>query len=188
MAEHLRAPLHPENQTEIHRSKERREHLENLENLGRSQEHDLRASAEHVRAAIDQHAVSGAESSNTEREQTVGNQHQHTADRTIRDMTYKRALVRLQKRQPTGDRILSKIIHHGAVDAASDAIGKTVARPSGLIGGGLAALIGTSILLFTARYYGFRFNYLVFFACFTFGLLAGQLVEAAIRLNIRRRG
>lgn len=184
--EHLKPSVRHEVHTESPvESRERRDHVEKLEALGKAQEHELRASAHTLRNTVEQEAVSGFEYSATElqKQPNQNAMHHHGAvTRELRAMTYKRALVRLRKRQSASDKVLSKIVHQGAVDAASETLGKTVARPSGMIGGGLFALIGTTILLFTARHYGFQFNYLVFFCLFAVGLLFGQLCEIAIRL------
>lgn len=187
MSEQLHTPSHQELPSpEIHASHERREHLHRLETEGRTQERELRTTSERARDTIEQEAISGAEFGRTEHhKQPAAHQHS-TVSRELRAMTFKRALVRLQKRQIPTDRILSKFMHLGAVDAASETIGKTIARPSGIIGGGLLSLIGTTVLLLTARHYGFTYNYFVFFCLFAIGLLLGQIAEIAWKLFRRR--
>jgi hypothetical protein len=183
--------LRPSNRHEIpsetsHAAHERHERMQQLETEGRAQESQLRASTEHLRQSVEQQAISAAEFSPAETQKDSTQHHHATVSRELRTMTYKRALVRLQKRQNVPDKALSKFIHQGAVDAASETLGKTIARPSGMIGGGLFAFIGTTIFLYTARHYGFRYNFLVFVCLFAGGLFFGLLCEAIILL-IRRR-
>jgi hypothetical protein len=186
MSEQLRTPAHREVSAELEASAhERREHLNKLEAEGHKQEQRLRASTEQIREAVEHEAISGRELNRPEHHKDQ--QHTpHNVGRELRSLTFKRALVRLQKREVVTDRILSKFIHQGAVDAASEALSKTIARPSGMIGGGLFALLSTTLLLVTSRHYGFRYNYLVFFSTFVIGLGIGLAIEAAFRL-LRRK-
>lgn len=187
MSEQLRQSNRHEIPTEAHHAAhERHERLHQLETEGRAQENELRASTEHIRQSIEQQAISAAEFSPAETQKEPSQQHHAAVGRELRTMIYKRALVRLHKRQNVPDKALSKFIHQGAVDAASETLSKTIARPSGMIGGGLFALIGTTVFLYTARHYGFRYNFLVFVCLFAGGLFFGLLCEAIILL-IRRR-
>jgi hypothetical protein len=83
----------------------------------------------------------------------------------LKEIAYQRLLTRARRHLPTYSRAMSKIIHQPAVDAVSEAVGKTVGRPSGIIGGGLMALIGTSIYYYLARHYGYSYNSFVFLTC-----------------------
>lgn len=185
MSEQLHTPLHPEHKAELHHSKEHRQHLENLEASGKAQERVLRDSTEQIRQSVATEALSAAEYSPAETETSASSQHPMHASRELRSMTYKRSLTRLQKRESLTDRTLSKIVHSAPVYASSEALSKTIARPSGLIGGGICALLGTSIFLAIARHYGYRYNFLIFVACYAAGLLVGLLIEAAFRLRRR---
>ncbi len=187
MSEQLRAPLHPESKAELHHSKEHRERLDHLEATGKAQERSLRASTEQLRHSVEQHALSGTEIAPFTTEQRQDNPSTTTVTRELTAMTYRRALTRLQKRESITDRTLSKFVHNGFVFASSEALGKTLARPSGFIGGGFVALIGSIVFLSFARHYGFRYNFLFFVAFFMSGLLLGLALEVVVRLIQRRR-
>ncbi len=73
-------------------------------------------------------------------------------------------------------------MHLPAIEAASEVGAKTVARPIGLLAGGLCAFFGSVLLLWAAKHYGFRYNYLFFFLVFIGGYFLGLLVEATIKL------
>jgi hypothetical protein len=80
------------------------------------------------------------------------------------------------------ERGLSKLIHQPAVRAVSEVGAKTVSRPSGLLGGGLLAFLGSSTYLFMTKYIGFRYNYLVFLLLFVGGFVLGLVLELLVRL------
>lgn len=103
-------------------------------------------------------------------------------DRALKLHTLRRELQNIQRRESPAARTFSKVIHQPAVRAVSETAGKTVSRPSGLLGGGVLAFIGTSLYLYAARYYGFEYNYFVFLVLFAAGFGAGLLLEAFMRL------
>ncbi|MDB5164834.1 MAG: hypothetical protein JWL89_460, partial [Candidatus Saccharibacteria bacterium] len=100
--------------------------------------------------------------------------------RDLLSVTWNREIKNLQRKLPVLQRSLSKVIHQPVVRVASEAAGKTISRPSGLLGGGLVALIGTSGYLYTAKHAGFRYNYLVFLMLFAGGFIVGLILELLI--------
>jgi hypothetical protein len=107
-------------------------------------------------------------------------------NRELKQITLHCELKAIRRKLPAPQRALSRIIHQPAVRAASEAAGKTVSRPSGLLGGGLVALLGTSGYLYLARHIGFQYNYGVFLALFAGGFAFGLIVELAVSLAFRR--
>lgn len=103
-------------------------------------------------------------------------------DQELRTVTKSRELKHIQRREKPAERALSKVIHQPAVRAVSEVAGNTVSRPSGLLGGGLVALTGTTIYLLTAKHVGFQYNYTVFLALFALGFIAGVALEFLIYL------
>lgn len=57
---------------------------------------------------------------------------------------------------------MSKVIHQPVVRNVSEAAGKTVSRPSGLLGGSLMAFIGTSAYFYLAANQGFKYIIMLF--------------------------
>src|SRR5690606_36501416 len=108
------------------------------------------------------------------------------ANRELKDLAYRRTLKRVQSKLPAPARAFSKVIHNPAVEAASELAGKTVARPSGVLAGGVAAFLGSSLFLWVARHYGYEYNYVLFALCFVGGFFVGLLVEFGLRLANRR--
>jgi hypothetical protein len=107
--------------------------------------------------------------------------------RELRQASLNHELHQIRRRLPAPQRQLSRIIHQPAVRAASDAAGRSVSRPSGLLGGGVVAFIGTSGYLYLARHTGFRYNYLVFLILLAGGFGLGLIIEALVYLATRRR-
>jgi translation elongation factor EF-G len=100
----------------------------------------------------------------------------------LKEIAYQRLLKRARRHLPTYSRAMSKIIHQPAVDAVSEAVGKTVGRPSGIIGGGLMALVGTSIYYYLAKHYGYSYNSFVFLLLMSVGFVLGWTAEVIFKL------
>lgn len=103
-------------------------------------------------------------------------------DKTIKKLRMKQSLSQVQRELTPLERGLSKLIHQPAVKAASEASAKTITRPSGLLGGGVLAFLGSSGYLYLAKHIGFQYNYLVFTLLFVGGFFVGLLLEMAVRL------
>lgn len=107
--------------------------------------------------------------------------------RDLRQASLQHSLVEIRRRLSTPQRSLSRVIHQPAVRAVSQVAGSTVSRPSGLLGGGLVAFLGTSSYLYFARHLGFRYNYLVFLMLLTVGFVLGVAIEGLVYLATRGR-
>jgi hypothetical protein len=89
----------------------------------------------------------------------------------------KQAIKRLQHRESAPSRALSKVIHQPAIRAVSETAGKTISRPSGLLGGGIVAFIGSSVYLYFTKHVGVPYNYFIFTLLFVGGFVFGLLLE-----------
>lgn len=105
----------------------------------------------------------------------------------LRLENYRRLLGRVQARLKGPEKGFSKVIHNKQVDALSSVGANTVARPIGLLTGGLAAFVGSLIVLLFARHYGFRYNFSLFLLLFIGGYLAGTVIEALVKSFQRLR-
>lgn len=106
-------------------------------------------------------------------------------NRELKQITLRRELQMIRRHLPAPQRALSRVVHQPVIRAVSEASSQTISRPSGLLGGGLTAFIGTSVYLYLARHIGFNYNYsialLLFAAGFVFGLVLEFFVFAATR-------
>lgn len=93
---------------------------------------------------------------------------------------YRHTLRTIQRKLPKPARMFSKIAHSNVVESVSEVSAKTVARPSGFLGGSIFSFAGSLALLYFARHYGFTYNYATFFILFILGFMAGVVTELAI--------
>ena len=108
-------------------------------------------------------------------------------DRELRTRTLNRELLHIQRTLPATQRSFSKLIHQPVVRAVSEATSQTVSRPSGLLGGGLVAFLGTSGYLYLAKHLGLRYNYLIFLLLFIAGFAFGLVLELAVHRSTASR-
>src|SRR5579864_1500739 len=88
-----------------------------------------------------------------------------------------RTLKNVRQHLSLPDRTLSKVVHQPVVDAASELGSKTIARSSGVLGGGVCAFLGSLLYLYLAKHNGFHYNYLLFLLFFIGGFAAGLSIE-----------
>lgn len=124
---------------------------------------------------VEHQAISGKEFTPTER--APQRQHPVLINKQLKDMAYSRTMLRVQKHLSLPSRYFSKAIHSKALDKPSEVVGKTVARPSSMLGGALFAAIGTSLLLWTTERYGYEYNYLAVILLFGTGMVLGLIIE-----------
>lgn len=103
----------------------------------------------------------------------------------IKKESAKQGLKSVQRQESKPARALSKVIHQPAVQATSEIAAKTVTRPSGLLGGGIAAFVGGSIYLYLAYHIGFVYQPTVFLALLLVGFTVGLVIELVVRLVVK---
>ena len=101
-------------------------------------------------------------------------------NRDLKKATLQRELTQIRIHLSKPNKVLSKVIHQPVVRNVSEAAGKTVSRPSGLLGGSLMAFIGTSAYFYLAANQGFKYNYAVFLAMFFGGFALGLILELLV--------
>jgi len=109
-------------------------------------------------------------------------------NKELKNEAFQRALNRTRKHLSAPDRGLSKAIHQPVIDAISKAAEKTIVRPTGVLTGSIVALVGSSYVLYTAKHYGFTYNYLIVFVLFVGGYVVGLLLEIVLFFIHRLRG
>jgi hypothetical protein len=124
-------------------------------------------------------AISGREITVGEREAT---QDTPGMQRELKQVAYTRGMERIRSNLSAPERAFSKLVHNPAVDAVSNGVGRTLARPSGILAGALAALIGSTLLVYFSRHYGFTYNYLIFVLLYIGGYALGLVIEGCLKL------
>lgn len=158
-------------------------HAESQRNLERSIENGLEARNEateqldQIKASIEQQAISGKEITVGERESSDGNSQTFGIHQALKKSSYKRSLKKVQSQLNPVERTLSKTIHNPVIDRTSEGLARTVARPQGILFGGIFAVLGSSVFLYFTKHYGFEYNYLAFIALFIGGYIFGLFVD-----------
>lgn len=172
---------------------ENQNHDHDSQNLERSSSHERELSqsekehgnenhTEQIKNTIEQHAKSSEELSQPS-EQPAHEAHiEHPTHnyKQLKNVAYNRTMTRTRKKLSKPSQAFSKVIHNKAVDQSSEFIGKTIARPSSMFSGAFFAFIGTSLLLWITRHYGYEYNYLVASMMFVIGAVVGVTIEFAI--------
>jgi hypothetical protein len=177
-AEHL---LSPENKVEHTGAKA--DHERELTQSERQHGNDV----EHHRAKVEQHAITTSEhASRVAEHHPVQNKHPLLASLELKTAAWNRVMTRTRKKLSLPDKVFSRVIHNNAIDATSEFVGKTVARPSGVLFGAVLAFIGTSGLLWATKHYGYEYNYLAVMLLFAGGMVLGLGLEGVWRLLKKR--
>jgi hypothetical protein len=95
----------------------------------------------------------------------------------LRAEALRRSLNRIRKHLNKPQRAFSKAIHQPGVDALSKVGERTIARPTSLVIGSIVALAGSSYLFYSAKHYGYTYNYLSVILLFVGGYVAGLIIE-----------
>ncbi len=104
----------------------------------------------------------------------------HDVNQELKAITLRRELKQIRRKLSPPERVLSKLVHQPVVRVVSEAASKTISRPSGLLGGGLVAFLGTSSYLYLAKHFGFTYNYLIFLGLFFGGFIIGLVLELVV--------
>ncbi len=166
-------------ETSEHHEKLLRESQERAEHSKRHTHEDI----EKFREAAEQAAVSVKELNVADSESTKYQTSQSFVNKEIRDMAYHRLLTRARKHLSPSQKLLSGLIHQPVIDDLSEATGKTIARPSGILGGGILAFSGTLLYYYLTKNYGYTYNNFVFIALLLVGFAAGWTLEVLFKLR-----
>lgn len=140
---------------------------------------------EQIRQSIEKHAHTGEKSKAEKAPTEPSIQH---VTKELKSIRYKETMHYVRRHLTPRERKFSSFIHTPAVEKVSEVGAKTVARPSGLLGGGLIAFVGSISVLYIARHYGFEVPNSLFIALFIVGFAVGLLGEFIIAsFTLRRR-
>lgn len=147
--------------------------------------HEHADALEAIRDSIEKEARSAEKTKAEKVEQQPTTQH---VTRELKAIQYKETMRYVRRHLSPRQRKFSSFIHAPTIEKVSEVGAKTIARPSGLLGGGLVALIGSVGVLYIARQYGFEVPNSLFMALFIVGFAAGLLSEFIIAGFKIRRG
>lgn len=154
---------------------------EQLESEAKQADKDpLQKHVESLQARAEAQAISGKEVSQVENH-AKDETHSFGITRELKQDAYNRTLKKIQGNLGTSDRIFSKVVHQPVIEKVSNGLAKTIARPSAFLGGSLGALLGSAILVYMSRHYGFSYNYAAVFATFVIGYITALTIESIVR-------
>lgn len=141
---------------------------------------------QHIQKKVETHAVSGKEFTVGERETARHDSSHHYDQKTLKKDAYKKTMQHVQTQLSKPEKTFSKVIHNKTVENISEASANTIARPSGILGGGICALLGSIFLIYMTKYYGFEYNYLLFFILFVGGFFVGMIGELILHSVLKK--
>ncbi len=164
---------------------EKREHhsAKSHETAQHEQQDKLKASRE----SVEHYAKSSEDLGRFDAGSERSDAHVPPPTRELQAMARDRLLRSIRRKLPAPQRALSKFVHAKPVEVVSAASEKTIARPYGLLGGGLSAFIGSVLTFYMAKHYGFKYNLFLFFTFFVAGYIIATVIEAIVRLTQRSR-
>ena len=185
MSEKIR--LSPENAEVPNTPEQNQEVSKNLpEKKTKDVEHEHKRNIEHIKHKIEASAKDSHELRHmTDTEKTPRTNGKFAPGKQLRKNNLSHSLKKIRRELPSYQRPFSKLIHNDVVEAVSEASEKTVARPSGLLVGGITSFLTSLAVLFICRYYGYEYNYLIGLVSFGGGFVIGVLGEFIIK-SLRR--
>lgn len=135
------------------------------------------ARIEHAKAAV---AAEASSAELTHLPQDPVDDRPQLVDKAVKLFRMRRNLSHVQSKLKPTEKGFSKLIHQPLVSRVSESAAKTVNRPSGMLGGGIAAFVGSLLYLYLAHRIGFTYNYLLFLLFFAGGFLLGLAFEYAV--------
>lgn len=151
------------------------------ERTGREPSHE-KGSIESILDTIEKHAVETDKLFDTQ--EKAGNNHPDKpmpAGSHLKAHGYNQTMKRVQKSLPPTQRRFSKVVHAPMVETASEVVGNTLARPSGLLVGGICSVLVNLLVIGVCRYYGFEYNYTLGLMGFVGGFVLGLILELVYR-------
>jgi hypothetical protein len=101
-------------------------------------------------------------------------------------INYAQTMASLQRHLTPASRAFSRVIHTPVVEKTSEALEKSVARPSVVAGATWTALIVGGGFYFTARHFGYMLSGSELLFSFVLGALIGLMIEGAWGVLKRR--
>lgn len=97
--------------------------------------------------------------------------------RELKTQAHNRILSSVRNHLSPTQKSFSKVIHKPVVENTSEILGKTVARPSGILLGSIFSFTGSLVAYLIARKLGGEIKHSVFYMLFLIGFSLGLLIE-----------
>jgi len=157
------------------------ERLKELEQMSQEALKNPAEDIETARRTIEQQAISEENLSINKHRPEQQEPTYHHMTKELKNETYRATLRQVQQKLSPTQQKVSRFIHQPFIETISDVGAKTLARPSGILGGGLVALLGSLVILIIARKIGFGVPPSIFAALFIIGFVTGLIFEIIIK-------
>ena len=147
--------------------------------LERRAERSPDENAESAKHEAFEHAKS-AEKEKTKENETAVEKHRarpHKRTKKMLDQSFKKQMKEAQDDMSAPARSFSKFIHSKPVEAASEAIGSTVARPNAILAGSLSAFVLVTAIYAIAKHIGYPLSGFETIGAFIIGWLIGIMID-----------
>lgn len=158
-----------------HESKKHQHEVEKLRHeRAERADHSPEKAATEARQSVQHEAISGAE---THRPHSETRQTDQIRTKDDRIHSFNTTMSHVRQKLSKREKGFSKLIHQPTVEKVSDIAGKTLARPSGIVGGTIAAFIGLLSVYGVAKFAGFPLSGSEMPLFLAIGFLLGLVVE-----------
>lgn len=137
---------------------------------------------EELRSTIDKHAEAASE----HRPKKAERDQQPSVSVADKKQSYTQTMHRVRSRLNPAGKAFSAVIHTPGIEQASELAGKTIGRPSGILGGGIVTTLGVGGVFFVAHRNGFALSGSEFILLLIAGWILGILSEGLIKIFRRR--
>jgi hypothetical protein len=163
--------------------KERREQLEKLRHTAETSQENSKERAEAAREVINRPEPEPKPEPGPAPESHAPRVHIPYIDHQV---NFKETMQSVQRRLSPVSRQFSRFIHTPAVEKTSEALEKTIARPSVSAGTTITAMVVGSLFYFTAYHFGYMLSGSELLFSFVVGALIGIVLETLLRPLFRR--
>lgn len=138
---------------------------------------------ENLQSVIEQQAQT-SESFKKQAEADINNTnpHKHYLTHKIKTAVFHQTMDDVRSHLSPTEQKFSKIIHNDTIESLSNLGSKTIARPIGILGGSTILVIGSFIVLFFAKRYGFEVPLSLFAALYIVGFILIIIAEYLYRV------
>lgn len=149
---------------------------ERLERQGQHEKDTRGHDAEQALHEVERHAQE-RERSTAHRENSPEKRQAVVASKRKRTDAYNETMSAMRTQLSPGSRAFSKVIHNPAVEAVSEAAGKTIARPNAILAGSICAFVVVLSVYLIARYFGYPLSGFETIAAFILGWVIGIVFD-----------
>jgi hypothetical protein len=161
-----------------------RDQLEKVELENKTKDSEEEASEKAAELA-QQAAAKRAQEESAEQSKRPAHHRGAPSKKQLRD-SFNEQMTSIQDELGGGSKLFSKLIHIPVIEKTSDFIESTIARPTALLSGSIAAFLAIAIAYFIAKYYGFQLSGFETIGAFIIGWAVGFFYDS-IRNKLRKK-